>query len=108
MDNVIWRAGFAKTRAQARQAVAHGHFLVNGVLCKVPSRIISAGDEIAVRDRENLKTQYTKLIEEVDRDVAEFLGVEKSEFKIKITRLPVPDEISLPVDINQVVEFLTR
>ncbi|MEZ6187372.1 MAG: 30S ribosomal protein S4 [Planctomycetota bacterium] len=108
MDNVLWRAGFAKTRAQARQAVAHGHFMVNGVRCKVPSRIVRAEDVIAVRGRDNLKTHYTKLLEEIDRDIAEFLAIDKDALTIKITRLPVADEISLPVDINQVVEFLSR
>ncbi len=108
LDNIIWRAGFCNTRSQARQAVAHGHFLINGKRCKAPSAMLRAEDEVVVRDRENLKKIYAERIEANDRAVADFLAVQTDELKFKVLRLPDREDSTLPVDINQVVEFLTR
>ncbi|MGE0712713.1 MAG: 30S ribosomal protein S4 [Planctomycetota bacterium] len=108
LDNVVWRAGFCRTRSQARQSVAHGHFLVNGKRCKSPSALVRAEDIVTVRDREQLKGIYTKRIEENDRQVADFIAVQKDELSLKVLRNPDREDSALPVDINQVVELLTR
>jgi len=108
LDSVIWKAGFAKTRSQARQSVTHGHFLVNGKRTDVPSYIVSAEDAITLRKRDNLSKLYTARLEELDRPQAGFLAVEKKDFTIKVVRLPENDDVGLPVNVNQVVEFLSR
>ena len=108
LDNLVWKSGYARTRAQARQSVAHGHFLVNGKRMDVPSYIVCEGDTIQVRPRDNLQKNYKELREGLDRPDASFLAVEDKDLLFKVVRLPDKDDIGLPVNINQVVEFLSR
>ena len=108
LDNVVWRAGFARTRAQARQAVAHGPFTVNGRRMDVPSYVVREGDVVQVRPRENLKKNYSELRQGFDRTDAGFLAVEEKELLFKVVRLPDKEDVSLPININIVVEFLSR
>ncbi len=109
LDNLVWKAGFAATRAQARQSVAHGHFEVNGRRTDVPSYIARAGDEIKVRGRENLQKIYAGRVEGNSRaGESGFLAVEGKELTAKVVRLPDKEDIGLPVEIQLVVEFLSR
>ncbi|HLU48473.1 MAG TPA: 30S ribosomal protein S4 [Planctomycetota bacterium] len=108
LDNIIWRAGLARTRAQARQAATHSHVLVNGRRADVPSTILRAGDVIQVRPRENLQKLYSSRVEENDRPAADFLAIDPKELTVKVVRLPEIDDVSLPVNINLVVELLSR
>ncbi len=108
MDNIVWRAGFVHTRAQARQAVAHGHFILNDKRMDVPSHIVREGDAVQVRSRENLQKIYNKQVEEVDRPPAEFLAAEAKDLVVKVVRLPDIDDVTLPVNIHLVVELLSR
>ncbi len=108
LDNVLWKAGLARTRAQARQHVSHGHLTVNGRRTNVPSYLVRPDDVIQVRARASLRKLYTALAEEIDRPQAAFLAVEPKELKIKIIRNPDSDDVGLPVNINQVVELLNR
>lgn len=108
LDSVLWKAGLARTRSQARQAVAHGHLLVNGRKTNVPSYIVRAEDTIQVRKRESLQKLYATRVEEFDRPQPAFLAVEKKELVVKVVRLPDMDDVGLPVNVSQVVEFLSR
>ncbi|MBI4603267.1 MAG: 30S ribosomal protein S4 [Planctomycetes bacterium] len=108
LDNVVWKAGLAKTRVQARQAVSHGHFLVNGRRTDIPSYIVEPEDVIQVRKAENLQKVYSTRCEEVDRPPAAFLAVDPKELTVKVVKLPDKDDVGLPVNVNQVVELLSR
>lgn len=108
LDNLIWKAGFAKTRSQARQAVSHGHLLVNGKRTDVPSYVVEPEDVIQVRKRDSLQKIYSSRVEEIDRPQPGFLAVEKKDLIIKMIRYPDNDDVGLPVNVNQVVEFLSR
>lgn len=108
LDNVVWRAGFCKTRSQARQSVAHGHFRVGGKRCKAPSALVKAEQEISVYEKASLKVIYAARLEENDRQPADFLAVQRDTLTAKILRLPDREDSTLPVDINQVVELLSR
>ena len=108
LDNIVWKAGFVRTRQQARQAVAHGHVQVNGRKTDIPSFIVGPEDTVQVRKRENLAKLYGSLVEEVDRPQPAFLAVEKKDLIIKMVRAPDKDDVGLPVNVNQVVEFLSR
>lgn len=108
LDSVLWKAGLARTRVQARQAVAHGHVLVNGRRTSAASYIVAPEDTIQVRKRENLQKLYQSRVEEVDRPAAGFLAVEKKDLLVKVVRLPDADDIGLPVNVSQVVELLSR
>lgn len=108
LDNIVWRAGFAKTRSQGRQGVAHGHFTVNGRVAHTPSQLVKVGDVIAVRDRKNLKALYEQVLQSNDRDKNEFVQVDKQAQSFVVNRLPVATELTLDVDINKVVEMMGR
>ena len=111
LDNLLWRAGFALTRVQARQAVAHGHVTVNGRKTDIASYLAEVGDTIQVRNRDNLQKLYQNRIDEVhqgSRPESGFLAIEKKDLLFKIIRLPEMDEVSLQVNINVVVELLSR
>ena len=108
LDNIVWKAGLARTRSQARQAVSHGHVTVNGRRASIPSYIVKPEDLVQVRKRENLQKAYASRLEETDRPQANFLAVDPKELLIKVVRLPDNDDVGLPVNINQVVELLSR
>ncbi len=74
LDNVIRRVGFTKTRPQARQGVAHGHFRVNGVKVTKPSFILRPGDIVEVRGRENLKNLYRGVIANAPPDAIDWVS----------------------------------
>lgn len=108
LDNVVRRAGFTKTRPQARQGIVHGHFQVNGVKVTSPSYRLRPGDVITVRPRTNLQTVYRSLMEETQPEPMEWLNSDVQTLRATVQGLPGASDISLPVDINTVVEFLSR
>lgn len=108
LDNVVRRAGFVKTRPQARQGITHGHFQVNGVKVTKPSYMLRPGDVITVRKRENLKNLYTALAAESTGEPVDWLTFDSESLQATVAGAPGPSDISLPVDANTVVEFLSR
>ena len=108
LDNMVRRAGFTCTRPQARQGIVHGHFQVNGVKVTSPSYQLRAGDIITVRPRTNLQTIYRSQIEESQSEPVEWLGVDQETLRATVLGLPGPTDVSLRVDVNTVVEFLSR
>jgi small subunit ribosomal protein S4 len=110
LDNVVRRAGLARTRPQARQGVAHGHFKVNGVKADKPSFMIRPGDVITLRDRDNIRTFYQSVIASgVEGESTDWLAVDNDTLTITVQGNPGPSDISVPVnDVNVVVEFLSR
>ena len=108
LDNVVRRAGFTKTRPQARQGIVHGHFQVNGVKTSSPSFRVRAGDVITIRPRTNLQTIYRTNMEETQAEPMEWLAVDRETVRATLQGLPGPSDVSLPVDVNMVVEFLSR
>ena len=108
LDNVFWKAGLAATRSQARQAISHRHVTVNGRCTDVPSYLVRPEDVIQIRKRDNLQKIYGSRMEATDRPQSGFLAIEAKDLLIKMVRLPDNDDVGLPVNINQVVEFLGR
>lgn len=108
LDNVVRRAGFTKSRPQARQGIVHGHFCVNGVKVNKPGFIVRAGDVIEVRGRENLKNLYRGVIANNAPQPLDWLSFDSEGLKATLLSLPTATDISLPVDGNVVVEFLSR
>ena len=108
LDNVVRRAGFTKTRPQARQGITHGHFQVNGITVDKPSYMLRAGDVITVRPRKNLQVMYRVLAEEASGEATEWLTFDAETLRATVQGLPTATDISLPVDANIVVEFLSR
>jgi small subunit ribosomal protein S4 len=108
LDNVVRRAGLAQTRPQARQGVVHGHFQVNGRTITRPSYSVRAGDVITLRNRPNLKDVYRERMSSKAGEDCSWISVDSDEMKAIVTTLPTSDDVSLPVDVGQVVVFMSR
>ena len=108
LDNVIRRSGFVSTRPQARQGVAHGHFQVNGIKVTKPSYLLRAGDVITVRRRNNLLSLYSRLAAEESGEPLDWVTFDAETLRATVQGLPSASDISLPVDVNTIVEFLSR
>jgi small subunit ribosomal protein S4 len=108
LDNVVRRAGFTKTRPQARQGIVHGHFQVNGRKVTKPSYLLRPGDVITVRPRENLLNMYRYLADESQGESLDWVSFDSDTLRATVQGQPGPSDISLPVDMNVVIEFLSR
>ncbi len=106
LDNVVFRMGFAKTRAQARQIVNHGHVLVNGKMVDIPSFLVKVGDVIAIKTNSPVK----KLIVANNLSVAvpAWLEVDKENFCGKVVRLSQRSDIDFDVTESLIVEFYSK
>lgn len=108
LDNVVRRAGYVRTRQQARQGIVHGHFQVNGVKVDRPAYILRPGDVITVRPRENLQNLYRAMSVENATEPVEWLTFDGETLRATMQGLPGPSDISLPVNVNLVTEFMQR
>lgn len=109
LDNVIRRVGLTATRPQARQGVAHGHFRVNGVKVDRPSYMLRPGDVVTIRPQINVLSLYRKIIATgVQGQGIEWASLDSENLTINVTGVPGASDISLPVDGNVVVEFMSR
>ena len=108
LDNVVRRTGMARTRPQARQGITHGHFQVNGVKVTKPSFMVRPGDVITVRNRDNLTTMYRGISQENSGEPVDWLSFDAETLRATVQGNPAANDISLPVDVNIVVEFLSR
>ncbi len=109
LDNIVRRIGLAKTRPQARQGVAHGHFQVNGVKVDRPSYQLRPSDVITVRNRSNLRNVYQGIAAMgVEGTGIEWVSYDNETLTATVHGVPGPSDISLPVDVNTVVEFMSR
>ena len=107
-DNVIRRAGFTKTRPQARQGIVHGHFSVNGVKVTSPSYILKPGDVISIRAKEGIYGLYKVMSTESGTTTPDWITFDSEGLRATMVGLPGPSDFSLAVDVNTVVEFLAR
>ena len=109
LDNVIRRVGLTATRPQARQGVAHGHFRVNGVKVDRPSYMLRPGDVVTIRPQLNVLTLYRNIAGKgVEGQGIEWAKLDSENLTINVTGAPGASDISLPVDGNVVVEFMSR
>lgn len=107
LDNVICRLGFAATRAQARQFVAHGHVDVNGRRCDIPSRRIAADDVVALASSSPVRQSAQTASGLTDR-VAPWLLADHEALVGRVLREPARAEIQAPIDEQAIVEFYSR
>src|ERR671911_1338514 len=105
LDNVVYRAGFARTRRHARQLVNHGHFLVNGKKVDIPSFQITQYDVVDVREKSLEMTPFIVARETFgERIVPAWMDVLPDRMRILIHQLPVRQQIELPVQEQLIVE----
>lgn len=108
LDNVIYRAGFANTRAQARQMATHGHFKINGKKASIPSMMVNIDDVITVKDKQGSKDLVAANIETAKQEEVLWLETNKEEQSIKVVRFPTPEEAAPPAEIQLIIEFYSK
>ena len=107
LDNMVYRMGFARTRAAARQLVNHGHILVNGKKVDIPSALTKVGDVVEVKE----SSKSMKVIKESLESTAKTVGwveVDNEKLQGKILREPERKELSQDITESQIVEFYNR
>ena len=109
LDNVVYRAGFGTSRAQARQLVNHGQFDVNGQKVDIPSYLIKAGDVITVREnKQDNKTIKENIEANKARPIPEWMEKDNDKLQIKVIRLASREDVDIPVEEHLIVELYSK
>jgi len=109
LDNVVYRAGLARTRRQARQLVSHGHFIVNGRKVNVPSFHVSKFDIVDVKPKSLNTLPFVAAKESFgDRPIPGWLQVVQASLRILVHQMPERAQIDVPVQEQLIVEFYSR
>ncbi|HZR39548.1 MAG TPA: 30S ribosomal protein S4 [Ktedonobacteraceae bacterium] len=109
LDNLVYRLGFADSRAQARQLVNHGHFAVNGRKTDIPSFIAKPNDVITVRERsKGLEYFKARALVLAQKGVPSWLRLDTNEMSGRVITIPSRADLELPFDETMVVEFYQR
>ncbi len=109
LDNVIFRLGFAVNRAQARQLVNHGHFLVNGRKTNIPSMVLQPGDVVSVRDQSKQNEFFKGMVEAAEKtSVPMWLERDLENLRARVLRLPERGEIDGNLNEQLIVEYYSR
>jgi small subunit ribosomal protein S4 len=109
LDNVIYRAGFALTRLQARQFISHGLFTVNGTRVTVPSYRIKSGEVVTIRERSKTSPVFAPILQAHEKYMPpSWLTVNPANLSTEITALPDAEAAEQAVDIRQVIEYYSR
>ncbi|GAB4402217.1 MAG: 30S ribosomal protein S4 [Anaerolineales bacterium] len=109
LDNVVYRLGFAESRAQARQLVRHGHFEVNGRKTNIPSMILRPGDVVAVR-QSSYNNGYFSMVKELlaERKVVDWLSRDDNRLSGQVLSMPTREQIDVPLQEQLIVEYYSR
>jgi small subunit ribosomal protein S4 len=109
LDNIIYRLGFADSRAQARQLVRHGHIMLNGHKANIPSCLVKEGDTISWKP-EYTKTEYYKqLVQTIEgKSVLTWLSLDRQNLVGQVLSLPTPEDIDAKFDGKSIVEYYSR
>ena len=109
LDNVVYRLGFATSRAQARQLVRHGHFTVNGRKVDIPSYAVRSGDTVTLRSASSQNPTIQHAMEEVKgRGIPAWLAFDAAALAGRISQLPTREQINLPVQEQLIVELYSK
>lgn len=107
LDNVLYRLGFASTRAQARQFVSHGHVLVDGRRLDIPSAQMRPGSTVALHSTSTIRDRASTAFADVHR-VPAWLAADGDQLAGTVLRTPVLDEIDTPVNEQLIIEYYSR
>lgn len=108
LDNVVYRSGLAKTRAQARQMVSHGLFTLNGRRVTVPSIQVRENDMIEVRSRLKESPLFVSVKEEKDFDHARWLKSDQKALKTEVSALPEDKDLDQLIETQLIVEYYSK
>ena len=109
LDNVVYRLGWASSRAEARQLVVHGHFMVNGRRVDIPSYLVSVGDVVSISEKSRSSEKFKSLVEaNGSRPVQQRLETKAESYEAKIVALPKREDIDLEVEETLIVELYSK
>ncbi len=109
LDNIVYRAGLASSRKEARQLVRHGHYTLNGHKANIPSILLKAGDELAVTDKSRQNDKLKAVVEANSaHPVPGWMTVDKDKMTVKINQLPNREDIDLDVEEHLIVELYSK
>ncbi len=109
LDNVVYRLGFADSRAQARQIVRHGHIMVNDHKTDIPSYMVKEGDAISWRETSTQNEYFKQLASTIEgRTILPWLSLDKKKLVGQILSLPTPDDVDSKFNTASVVEWYSR
>jgi small subunit ribosomal protein S4 len=109
LDNVVYRAGFAMSRPEARQLVSHAHFTVNGKKVNIPSYRVKAGDVVAIAEKSMSNEKFKAVLEaNASRPALNWLSLDKAKGQVTVVNLPERSEIDLQVEEHLIVELYSK
>ena len=109
LDNVVYRVGFASSRAEARQLIGHGHFEVNGARVDIASYLLKAGDVISICEKSSSLDKIKNVLEaNASRPAPQWIDVDREKNIAKIIALPERDQIDAPIEEQPIVEFYSK
>ncbi|MFC2020525.1 30S ribosomal protein S4 [Chloroflexota bacterium] len=109
LDNVVYRLGFADSRAQARQLVQHGHITLNGRKTDIPSYVIKEGDTISWKEQSTKTEYYKQLLVDIEgKALVSWLSLDRKNLVGQAISLPNPDEVGAEFDGKAIVEYYSR
>ena len=109
LDNVVYRLGFAMSRAEARQLVRHGHFTINGKKANIPSMLVSVGDVIELKDTSRSLDKFKGALEaNASRVIPKWLEMDKTHNTAKVVAVPAREDIDLPIEEHLIVELYSK
>ncbi len=109
LDNVVFRMGFSTSRAEARQLVRHGHFLINGRRASIPSMLVKPGAVISVAEKSHKIARIVGALETLEsRSVPQWVEINKETFEGTVKSLPVRGDITMPIQEQLIVEWYSR
>ena len=106
LDNVVYRAGFAMSRKEARQLVLHKHFTVNGKTVNIPSYLVKEGDKVAVKSTDSAKIKESTE-KNSSRPVPAWMGRD-GEWSVAITKVPEREDIDFDIEEQLIVELYSK
>ena len=109
LDNTVYRLGFAMSRAEARQLVLHGHFLVNGRKVNIPSFQLKPGMIISLKEKSRSLDKFKSVIEaNAFRQPPRWLEYDANAMVAKVTSVPLREDIDLPIEEQLIVELYSK
>lgn len=108
LDNVVYRLGLASSRAESRQLVVHGHFIVNGRRVDIPSYLTKVGDVIEVKEKSQASAKFKEMIEAGKSSSPSWLQVDIENLQGKILAEPSREDIELPIEEHLIVEYYSK
>ncbi len=109
LDNVVFRMGFSTSRAEARQLVRHGHFLIDGRRASIPSMLVKPGVVISVAEKSRKIARIAGALETLEsRSVPQWVEINKETFEGTVKSLPVREDITMPIQEQLIVEWYSR